>query len=143
MRSIRFDRLLAGSMFALAAAAASTSAQSGPNILQAEPPPPLMLRSQPNRDAAPARPTAPSTVQQHMSPDPLLSRAQAIPAATPKAADNNDNGIVKNTIDRVFGASDAQISDSLRDLAAGKRLDNTIPRQPDRAAAETFSKSRG
>ncbi|MBV9558165.1 MAG: L,D-transpeptidase family protein, partial [Pseudolabrys sp.] len=142
------DRLLAGTFLALAAA--PLSAQSAPRILQSEPPPPLMLRS-PQRQTPPLTQSAPQ-IQQHNA-DAMNSRAQvttpAVAAPAPQAApvaaapapapaETTNGGLVQNAIDRVFGASDAQVTDALRKT----RVDNAITRETDRKGVEAFYKSR-
>ena len=145
------NRLLAGTVLALTAV--PMSAQSAPRILQSEPPPPMMSRT-PQRQIAP-QPT--QNIQQPTN-DALKSRAQAAPvvapipqaapvatpasvsAPAPQQAESNTNsgGMVQNAIDRVFGASDAQITDALRK----QRVDNAITREADRKGVEAFYKSR-
>ncbi|MBV9260695.1 MAG: L,D-transpeptidase family protein [Pseudolabrys sp.] len=160
---MRTSRLLAGSM--LAVIAVPTIAWSAPRILQSEPPAPFALRAQPQRqESAPASAPAPvaqeperqtpqqqtpTPTQRHsVAPDTNNARAQAItpppvpaPAATPASAPApaaNEPSPVRSTLDRVFGASDAQITDALRN----KRVDSFITREVDRKSVETFYKAR-
>jgi len=148
MRIKASDRLFAGTILALAVVplpGASFSAFAAPNILQSEPPPPLMLRAQPRRDAAPTR-TAPQPQSQSQSQplsqpvaEPVNARAQAAP---PAAAPSNEPAAERSVVDRLFGASDAQITDKIRDTIAAKRHEAVMARPQDRTGAETFYKSR-
>ena len=90
-------------------------------------PPSLNEQMPRHRDAAPVPPPAPE-------PTPV--------AATPQ---NSDTGIkstldrtIDHTLDRVLGFSDAQISDKLRGIVAGKQMERRIDRAPERKAVESF-----
>jgi hypothetical protein len=108
MRTTRFDRLLAGTILALtaaiAAAAPLTGAWGAPTILHSPPPPPT-LHSQPQSEAAPSRPAP--VLQPRVAPDSATAaRAQVVPPVAAEANDSdNDNGVIKGAIDRLYSAA--------------------------------------
>jgi murein L,D-transpeptidase YcbB/YkuD len=158
MRTNRFDRLLTGTILALATSAPLTSALSAPNSLHSAPPPPAMLRSHTDRGIAQTPPSLAPSSMQRSEPDAMSSRAQvtqpAAPQAQPAPAEvapepakkvETDSGssVIKSAIDKMFSANDQQITEKMRELVTGKRLDNIITHAPERTAAENFYKARG
>ncbi len=145
---MRKTRLLAGTILALAATLPAADALAAPNSLRSAPPPPATLRGQPIRDNAQTISPAPAPVAPRVQAEPvqervqerIQERVQTPPAAAPAEA-NSGTGI-KDAIERLFAASDAQISEKLRDMVGAKHLEKFITRQPERGAAENFYKSR-
>ena len=111
MREFRLDRLLAGTMLALIVTAPGL-AGAAPRVESAAPLPPSL-----GDRAAPAR-----------------AQATAEPARNEKP----DAGFVRNTLDKIFAASDTQISEKLRDIVAAKQLDKRFERANERKAVEAF-----
>jgi murein L,D-transpeptidase YcbB/YkuD len=125
MRKNKFDFLLAGTLLALIAA--PHSAIAAPDRIQSVVPmPPTLNGEQQRYEAQPPRET------------------QAVPAAAPAAAiPNTDNALdvkatIDRTLDRVLGVSDAQISEKLRGIVAGKQIERRVDRAPERKAMESF-----
>ncbi len=139
MRKQGFDRLLAGTMFALIVAA-PTLAFAAPDRVESVVPPPPSLNGQTNRREAapvpppPALPVLPAAAE----PEP---RAQA-PAA-PREIDNGENFNIKGALDKIFAASDVQITGKLREIVTSKQFDKRIDRPAERKAFETFYAARG
>jgi len=112
MRKFRFDRLLAGTMLALSVGMPGI-APAAPRVEAVVPLPPSL-----NDRAAPARPA---------------------PAKTEKS---ETGGFVRNALDRIFAASDAQIGEKVRDLIVARRLDKHLERANERKAVESFYAAR-
>jgi len=116
MRNTRFDRLLAGSVLALIVGVPGASFAAPRQVETMAPlPPSLNGRSVVHRDVAPHAP-------------------QAVEPKAPAAADT--------ALDKIFAASDAQISERLRSMMSSKQIDRRIERAPDRKAVENFYASR-
>ncbi|MGI8527829.1 MAG: L,D-transpeptidase family protein [Pseudolabrys sp.] len=153
---MRNTRLLAGTILALATALPGIPVLAAPNSLRSAPPPPATLRGQPIRGhvqtlpAPAATPVAPRTQAepaqeraQERVQEPVQERTQERVQAQPAPAAVENSGVdIKGAIERLFAAGDSQISDKLRDLVAARHLEKFIARQSERAAAETFYKSR-
>jgi murein L,D-transpeptidase YcbB/YkuD len=108
--------------------APAARAQVGP---AANPPPMPPARAQ----VEPPRPVAP--VAAHEDAAPAVAPVQS------NAADANNNGLgIKETIGKLFGASDAQIAGELRAQASGKALERHVSRPDERAAMEKFYAAR-
>ena len=117
MRKLRFDHLLAGSMLALIVSAPG-AALAAPDQVETIAPLPPSLNSRPiHRDYAPA------------------------PAAQPADTKNSDGGFIKGALDKIFAASDAQISEKLRGVAE-KQIERRLDRPAERKAVEGFYSSR-
>jgi murein L,D-transpeptidase YcbB/YkuD len=141
MRKDRVDRLLAGTMLALIVAAPAL-AIAAPWIESVVPPPPS-INGQPlrHRDAAPVPPPAPppAAAPPVATPEPM---AQAPAPAAPRDAGAGSLDI-KGTLDKLFAASDAQITEKLREIATSKQIEKRVERAPERKAIETFYAARG
>jgi len=127
MRKNRFDRLLAGTALALIVAAPTFAGAAPDRVESVVPLPPSLNGQTPrHREAAPAPPPAPETQ----------------PAAA--APQNSDSGSfsIRGTLDRLFGASDAQIGDKLREIVTGKQFERRVDRLPERKAIEAFYAAR-
>ncbi len=131
MRKNKFDLLLAGTMLALIAA--PTHAIAAPDRIEAVVPMPPSLNDQMprQRDAAPMLPPA-------SEPTPV--------AATPQNSEIGIKGTldrtIDHTLDRVLGFGDAQITDKVRSIVAGKQMERRIDRAPERKAVESFYAAR-
>jgi len=118
MRNIRFDRLLAGAVLALAVGAPGLSFAAPRQVESLAPlPPTLNGRPVVHRDVAPPAPQA----------------------AAPKTSVSN---AVAGALDKIFAASDAQVSERLRGIVTSKQLDKHLERAADRKAVENFYASR-
>jgi murein L,D-transpeptidase YcbB/YkuD len=145
MRKERLERLLAGTVLALIVATPSIAA---PDRVESARPLPPSLNGQPlrHRDAAPAVPPP----MQRVIDMPETPRAQALPVApepraqAPAVAPEPAPIAAEPPIatDRPLAAGDAQITDKLRAIVAGK-LDRQIEREPERKAIEKFYAARG
>jgi len=152
MRATRFDRLLAGTVLAAAVAIPSLM-QAAPRVetVYPAPPslngrvirhhepaqePPLTDRAQalPQRDAAPLPPPA---------PQPAAARPEPMPATPPvrepaREAESKSGIGLSGALDRMFSASDAQITPKLKEIVTSKQFDKRVERPADRRAIETF-----
>jgi murein L,D-transpeptidase YcbB/YkuD len=141
MRKEKFDRLLAGTMFALIIAAPTLSI-AAPDRVESSAPPPASLNGQPNsqpmrhRDETPAPPQYVAPVPEPAAPSPAVLRDTDAAAA-------NASADIKASLDRQLAAGNAQITDKLRGIVAGKQLDRRIERANDRKAIEQLYTSRG
>jgi murein L,D-transpeptidase YcbB/YkuD len=139
MRKTRAGRLLAGTALALIVATPTLSIAASDRVESAVPlPPSLNGQASRHREAAPLPPppvgyTPPSTIAQESKQEP---RAQA-----PVAAQEPDTSFAST--DKQLAAGDAQITDKLREIIAGKQLERRIDRAPERKAIETFYASHG
>jgi murein L,D-transpeptidase YcbB/YkuD len=108
---------------------------------QASPPPMPPARAQAETPLPPARAQA-----EPPRPAAPVAHEDAAPAVAPvqsNAADANSNGLgIKEAIGKLFGASDAQISEQLRAQASGKALERTVSRPDERLAMEKFYAAR-
>jgi L,D-transpeptidase YcbB len=141
MRKTSVDRLLAGTMLTLIAAAAPTISIAAPDRLESAMPMPPQINGQAprHRDAAPLPPppagyAPPSAIAQE-------PRAQEPRAQAPAAAQEPDSSFAST--DKQLAASDAQITNSLRDMITGKQLERRIERAPERKAIETYYAAHG
>jgi len=137
----RFDRLLAGTVLALIVAAPSVTG-ARPRLDQAVPLPPSLNghRSLPQREAAPLPPPEPDA-----PPEPAPAAAPPAPQAAEPAPAPREAGSgfdIKGALDKLLGASDAQITDGLRAIATSRQFDKRIERAPDRKAIEAFYAAR-
>jgi L,D-transpeptidase YcbB len=152
MRATRFDRLLAGTILAAAVAIPSLM-QAAPRVetVYPAPPslngrvirhhepaqePPLTDRAQAlhQRDAAPLPPPA---------PQPAAARPEPMPATPPvrepaREAESKSGIDLSGALDRMFSASDAQITPKLKEIVTSKQFDKRVERPADRRAIETF-----
>jgi L,D-transpeptidase YcbB len=140
MRKSSVDRLLAGTMLALISATPTMSIAAPDRLESAMPLPPQINGQAPrHRDAAPLPPpptgyTPPSAIVQE--PRAQEPRAQApAPAQEPEAS--------YAATDKQLAANDAQITNSLRDMIAGKMLERRVERAPERKAIETYYAAHG
>jgi murein L,D-transpeptidase YcbB/YkuD len=119
MRTLRFDRLLAGTVLALIVTTPGIAA-AAPNQVESVMPLPPSINGRPaiHRDFAPS------------------------PAPAAAAPSESKNGPVQSTLDKIFAASDPQISEKLRTIVSAKRIDKHVERAADRKAIETFYASR-
>ncbi len=147
MRKQSFERLLAGTMLA-AIVAAPTMSMAAPDRVQSVGPMPPSLNGQMprRREASPTPPPAGYTAPAVQRTAPALEpRAQApaaiepmVQAAPPAAAEPNAGAAeAKSALDKQLAASDAAITDRLRDIAA-KQMAHRVDREPERKAMEAF-----
>jgi len=124
MRNIRFDHLFGGTILSLIVALPAV-ALAAPQVESARPLP-ATLNGHPLN-------------HRHVAPLPQ-------PAPGPVAAESRekpkDGFTVKGALDKIFAASDPQVSASLRSIISGKQLDKYVDRAPDRKAVEAFYASR-
>jgi murein L,D-transpeptidase YcbB/YkuD len=116
MREFRFDHLLAGTMLALIVTAPGF-AGAAPRVESAAPLPPSLGDR----------------------PAPMRAQTTVEPARNEKP----DAGFVRNALDKIFAASDTQVSEKLRDIVAAKQLDKRFERVGERKAVEAFYAAHG
>src|SRR5690606_12661549 len=88
------------------------------------------------RDAAPAPPPVAATIPAATTP------AATVPAGNaPQAADTGGFDL-QGVVDRLMGASDAQIAEKLRAILTSKRLEKRVVRPEERKAVESFYAAR-
>ena len=140
MRKTLVDHLLAGTMLALIVAAPTLSIRRArPGRIGraaaafAQRPSAASPRSR-ARAAAAARRLRAAIRGRAAEP-----RAQAS-GASPKCETPTN---FKGTLDKQLAASDAQITDKLREIITGKQLERRVDRAPERKAIETFYAARG
>jgi L,D-transpeptidase YcbB len=126
MRKNKIDLLLASTLLTLIAAA-PTHVFGAPDRVESVVPPPALLNGRPPR-------------QREAAPEPVQETQPA--ASTPRDSDSNSNFSVKGALDKVFAASDMQISDKLREMIAGRQIESRVDRVPERKAIETFYAAR-
>jgi murein L,D-transpeptidase YcbB/YkuD len=127
MRKNKFDLLLAGTALALIVAAPTLAIAAPDRVESAVPPPPSLNGQMPrHRAIAPAPPPARETQ----------------PAAAAPQNSSNDGFGIKSALDKVFAASDTQISDRLREIITSKQIERRIDRAPERQAVTTFYAAR-
>jgi len=161
MRKIRFEHLLASTMLALVTASATPSFATPDSIRQVAPLPPslngvriIQRRPEPaQQEPVRVEPAAVPLPQEAVRPEPARQepirqapvrveapraepQAEPARAETPRAADNNST---TSMLDRLLGASDAQIADRLRSTLAGNKADKG---DTERRAIESFYASR-
>ena len=130
MRQFRFDLLLAGTILALATGAAGlviapVPAAAAPEQVESVGPLPPSLNGR-----APVRGEA-------AQPEPYVG-----PSANEPRSSNDSGFTVKGALDKIFAASDSQVSEKLRGIVAGKQLDKRVDRAADRKAMEAFYAAR-
>ena len=145
MRKVRTDRRLAGKVLALLGAFALTApgiVRAAPDRVEsATPLPPLLNGRVPLRhEAAPPPPPPAERAPAQRAAEPLPP-ASAQPAAT-QAQTPDTGGYIKSALDKIFAASDTQISEKLREIVTGKQLERRIDRAPERKAVESFYAAR-
>ena len=135
MRKPLADRLMAGTMLALIAALPARAIAAPDRIESAAPLPPT-INGQPlrHREAAPLPPPpAGYTPPAAIAPEPR--------ALVPAAAHEPDTNSAAT--DSQLAASDGQITEKLREIAAGKQLERRVDRVPERKAIETYYATHG
>ena len=148
MRNRKFDRLMAGTMWA-AIVAMPGVAFAAPDRVESVRPLPPSFNGQTLRhgDAAPVPPPSAQPMQQQpmtRAPEPRVEpqaapvsvepRAQA--PAEPRERDNSQSSM-HGTLDKIYAASDSQIIDRLRDVVAKKQLGQRVPGDAERKAVES------
>ena len=161
MRKNSFEHLLAGTVLTLATAAvittAATPSLAAPDgIRQVAPLPPSLngvriIQRRPDPVQEPARVELPAAVPlppQAVRPEPVRQepvraevprvepQAEAPRAEAPRASEGN---VISGVVDRILGASDAQIADRLRASLAGNKADKG---DAERKAIDSFYASR-
>jgi murein L,D-transpeptidase YcbB/YkuD len=169
MRKVRFEHLLAGTMLALVMAPGMSTPSfaapdgirqvaplppslNGVRIIQrrpepaseqvrVEPPapvplPPAAVRQDPARVEAPRQEQARQEPVRVEPPRPEPVQAEPARAEVPRAGDSN---FIMTTLDKFFGASDAQIADRLRATLVASKADKS---DAERKAIESFYASR-
>ena len=132
MRATRFDRLLAGTVLA-AAVAVPAFVAAAPRVETVYPAPPS-LNGRVIRHHEPAHEPPPA-------PQPAAARPEPAPAPEPaREADTKSSIDVSGALDRMFSASDAQITPKLKEIVT-KQL--RVDRPADRRAIEAFYAARG
>ena len=165
IRKIRFEHLLAGTMLALVTASATPSFATPDGIRQVAPLPPSLngvriiqrrpepVQQQPVRmepaavplpqEAVRPEPVRQEPIRQAPRQEPVRVEAPRIePQAEPARAEApraSDSNFIASALDRLLGASDAQIADRLRSSLAGNKADKG---DTERKAIESFYASR-
>ncbi len=114
-------------------------------------PTPTPRAEEPRFEAPPVPAPAPVVQQPQYTPPPVAQTPPPVaptPMAQAPAPVRLHRGLpsrsigteIKSAIDRLFAASDTQITDRLRAMATGKQFEKAIARQPERIAAENFYK---
>ena len=135
MRNTLVDHLLAGTMLALIVAAPTMSIAAPDRIESAAPLPPSLNGQAPRqRDAAPL-PLPPTG---YTPPSAVAPESRTVVPAAVQEPDTSNAAT-----DKQLAASDAQITDRLREIISGKQLERRIERAPDRKAIETYYASHG
>ena len=155
MRKQSFDRLLASTILAVIAATPAVSIAAPERIISVSPPPPSINGQPPRRrEAAPVPPQPINNAPvQRAAPAPLPEPRAQVPAqiapapepvAQAPAAAETDSAIaeIKSALDKPLAASDAAITEKLRDIAK-QQMSRRIDREPERKAAEAFYAARG
>jgi murein L,D-transpeptidase YcbB/YkuD len=124
MRKLRFDHLLAGTMLALVAGTPGAAVAAPQAEAIAPVPPTINGRAIMHRDVAPA----PAPAQAAVPTEPTEPKTDA--------------GFVRSTLDKIFAANDAQISEKLRGVANSRQLERRFERPAERKAVESFYASR-
>lgn len=142
MRSARIARLLAGTI--LAGSFLADGAIAAPREpIEARVPMPADIPPPPRRDTGPVMPRAIINVPPVNSPA-MDSNAQAAPADAPVTAPAPAPAAdIKTAVEKLFAASDAQITDKLRDMIPNNKLEKRLERVPERKAIESAYASRG
>jgi murein L,D-transpeptidase YcbB/YkuD len=141
---MRFDRLLAGTVLAVAVAAPSL-ATGAPRVETVYPAPPsLNGRVVRHREPTQAPPPAHVQMPREATPLPEAQPAAVRTAPEPAQAADAKSGIdLPATLDRLLSASDGQIASKIKEMVASKQLDRRVGRPADRRAIETFYTARG
>jgi murein L,D-transpeptidase YcbB/YkuD len=152
MRENRFDRLLAGTVLAVAVAAPGL-ALAAPRVETVYPAPPSLngriIRHQEPMQEPPPAARAQALPRQRDSapvppPQPAAARPEPTPAPEPAREADSKSGIdLAGALDKLLSASDAQITPKLKELVTSKQLDKRITRPADRRAVETVYAARG
>jgi murein L,D-transpeptidase YcbB/YkuD len=145
MRKGRLDHVIAGALLA-ASLAAPTLGQASPERVRSVVPPPPSINGQsaPRHRITPAQ----ETHDADTAPAPRQDAAPSPPPAPPPApaADlkpSDTGGLdIKGTLDRIFAASESQISGKLREVITSRQFDKRIAREGDRKAIEAFYAAR-
>ncbi len=147
MRKERFDRLLAGTMLALIVTTPTLSIAAPDRVESVRPlPPSLNGRPLRHRDAVPTPPPQQQQQQRIIQvPEPRAEAPTAPePIAQTPAPREPDAAIadIKSALDKPLAASDAPITERLREFITSKQIDKRIERAPERKAIETFYAAR-
>src|SRR6185312_1818422 len=138
MRSVQVGRLLGGTVLAFVVGAPMASVFAAPDRIQSVPPGRMIGERRAPAQYAPVQQTQAPAQAAPVQAAPVQAAPVQAQAPAP-AAQNADSGIdVRGALDKIFGASDEQISQKLRELGASKRMDKSIDRKQDRAAIEQF-----
>jgi len=139
VRSVRFDRLLAGTALGLVLAFSSHAVRAQSDEAKIE-------------SAMPALDTAdlPPPTAKDIGPGPASAAAPKsaeVKTETPKAAETKTEAPKAAAADTatapiVDKVADSAVTDQLRDLITGNKLDRTIARKADRSGVEAFYKAR-
>src|SRR5262249_56546750 len=113
---------------------------AAPDRIEAVVPMPPALNSQPQRmrEAPPVPPPVQESQPITVAPQPVSASPQNTDAGIKSTLDRT----IDRTLDRVLGFGDAQISDKLRGIVAGKQLERRIDHVPERKAIESFYAAR-
>ena len=142
MRKGRLDHVMAGALLA-ASLAAPTLSQATPDRVRSVVPPPPSINGQtaPRHQIAPAqqepRDAEPAPAPHHEAEPVPPPAPPPAPAADLKPSDSGGFD-VKGTLDKIFAASESQISGKLREVVTSKQFDKRIAREGDRKAVEAF-----
>jgi murein L,D-transpeptidase YcbB/YkuD len=122
--------------------APAARAQVAP-IASPPPMPPARAQVEPKADTPlpPARAQAEPAAEPPRAVPPVAHDDPA-PAVAPVQASENRGLDIKGTIEKLFGASDAQIAEQLRAQASGKALERHVSRPAERVAMEKFYAAR-
>lgn len=135
---VRFDHLIAGTVLALIVAAPTVAIAAPDRVRSVVPLPPTLNGQAPHRrEAAPVPPLPPAP------PPAAAAPAATAPAAPAPRASDTGSFDIKGTLDKLLAASDAQITDKLREHITSKHIDKRIDRAPERKEIETYYAARG
>src|SRR6185312_12025553 len=150
MRAFRFDRMLAGTVLAAAVAVPSLS-PAAPRVETVYPAPPSLngrvIRHHEPVEAPPAATRAQAQPREAAplpppAPQPAATRPEPAPAPA-READTKSGIDLSGALDRMFSASDAQITPKLKEFVTSKQFDKRVERPADRRAIEVFYAARG
>jgi len=143
MRAFRFDRMLAGTVLAAAVAVPSLS-PAAPRVETVYPAPPSLngrvIRHHEPVEAPPAATRAQAQPREAAplpppAPQPAATRPEPAPAPA-READTKSGIDLSGALDRMFSASDAQITPKLKEFVTSKQFDKRVERPADRRAIE-------
>src|SRR5579872_3820056 len=124
MRSVQFGRLVGGMVLAAVAGIPAAGVLAAPDRVQFAPPPPRLPNSERRQAAPPPLPQQQPVERRQAEPaPPAANDAQNDNSSSSANSSNTSAGGsfgIKDAFDRLLAADDAQITEKLRNLMAGK-----------------------